>query len=141
LDLSDVVQQTLLRAHQNLDQFKGNCDEQLRGWLRTILLNELRKAAQGIPPGEVSLAESSRNLEEAIAAEHSSPSERALHSELLERLADALGELLESERTAVELKYLHGCSVEFISQYMGRTGEAVGGYLKRGLHKLRMRLQ
>jgi DNA-directed RNA polymerase specialized sigma24 family protein len=41
----------------------------------------------------------------------------------------------------VELKYLHGCSVEFISQHMGRTGAAVGGLLKRGMHKLRRLLQ
>jgi RNA polymerase sigma-70 factor (ECF subfamily) len=55
----------------------------------------------------------------------------------MERLADALGKLLEAEREAVELKYLHGCSVEFIGHYLGRTEDAVGGLLKRGLQKLR----
>jgi len=59
----------------------------------------------------------------------------------MERLADALAKLLEAERTAVELKYLHGCSVEFISQHMGRSRDAVGGLLKRGLHKLRRLLE
>jgi RNA polymerase sigma-70 factor (ECF subfamily) len=141
LDLSDVVQQTLLKAHKNLHQFNGDSEKKWRGWLRAILVNELRQDARGIPPGETSFDESSRNLEEAIAADHSSPSERALCHEQMERLADALGQLLEAERTAVELKYLHGCSVEFISQHMGRTGEAVGGLLKRGLRKLRELLQ
>jgi RNA polymerase sigma-70 factor (ECF subfamily) len=141
LDLSDVVQKALLNAHEKLDQFRGDTEEEWRGWLRKILLNELRQAVRGIPPGEVSLSESSRNLEDVIAAEHSSPSERAMRHEQLKRLADALGKLLEAERTAVELKYLHGCSVEFISQHMGRTGDAVGGLLKRGLRKLRRLLE
>ena len=141
LELSDVVQQTLLKAHQKLHQFEGKSEEEWRGWLRKILLNELRQAVRGIPPGEVSLNESSRNLEAVIAADHSSPSERVMHQDRLERLANALGKLREGERTAVELKYLHGCSVEFISQYTGRTGDAVGGLLKRGMRKLRELLQ
>jgi RNA polymerase sigma-70 factor (ECF subfamily) len=142
LEPSDVVQRTLLKAHQKLHQFEGgDCEEQWRGWLRAILVNELRKAARDNPPGEVTLDESSRNLEEMIVADHSSPSERAMGREQMERLATALGKLLEAERTAVELKYLHGCSVEFISQHMSRTGAAVGGLLKRGMHKLRLLLQ
>jgi RNA polymerase sigma-70 factor, ECF subfamily len=141
LDLSDVVQQTLLKAHQNLYQFQGDCEEQWRGWLRAILRNELKQAVRDNPTAEDSLDESSRNFEEMIVADHSSPSERAMGREQMERLATALGKLLEAERTAVELKYLHGCSVEFISQHMGRTGAAVGGLLKRGMHKLRLLLQ
>jgi RNA polymerase sigma-70 factor (ECF subfamily) len=142
LDLSDVVQQTLLKAHQKLDQFHGgDCEERFRGWLRAILVNELRQAAGDNPPGEESVTKSSRNLEGFIAADHSSPSERVIRIEQMERLATALGQLPEDQRTAVELKYLHGCSVKFISQHMGRTGDAVGGLLKRGMHKLRLLLQ
>jgi RNA polymerase sigma-70 factor, ECF subfamily len=140
-DLSDVVQQTLLKAHKKLDQYQGKCEEQWRGWLRAILRNELLQLASDITPGVDSLNESSRNLEDILAADHTSPSERALRHEQLERLATALGKLSEDERTAVELKYLHGCSVRFISQHMGRTGAAVGGLLKRGMHKLRQLLQ
>jgi RNA polymerase sigma-70 factor (ECF subfamily) len=141
LEPSDVVQQTLLKAHQHLDRFRGDCEEQWRGWLRAILVNELRQAVRDNPPGEDSLNESSRKLEQVLAADHTSPSERVLRHEQMERLATALGKLSEDERTAVELKYLHGCSVKFISQHMDRTGDAVGGLLKRGMHKLRRLLQ
>lgn len=34
LDPSDIVQQTLLRAHERLDQFRGRTDEEMRAWLR-----------------------------------------------------------------------------------------------------------
>ena len=140
-DLSDVVQRTLQKAHEKLDQFRGDSEEQWRGWLRAILLNELRQLVRDITPGADSLNESSRNLEEILAADHTSPSERVLRHEQMESLANALGKLNEDERTAVELKYLHGCSVKLISQHMGRTEDAVGGLLKRGMHKLRLLLQ
>jgi len=139
-DLSDVVQQTLLKAHKNIDQFLGNTEGEWRRWLCKILQNELFQIVRKNPPGLQSLNESSRRLEE-VEADHSSPSERAMGHEEIERLAAALGQMPEDERTAVELKHLHGCSVAFISQHMGRTGDAVGGLLKRGMHRLRLLLQ
>jgi RNA polymerase sigma-70 factor (ECF subfamily) len=145
LELSDVVDRTILISKEKINQFVGTCKEEWRGWLRAILTNELyqelRQAKRDNKIFEVSLDESSRHLEESIAADHTSPSERAVRHEQMERLAIALGNLLEAERTAVELKYLHDCSVEFISQHMGRTADAVGGLLKRGMRKLRLMLQ
>jgi DNA-directed RNA polymerase specialized sigma24 family protein len=35
------------------------------------------------------------------------------------------------------MKHLQGCSVEVISQQLGRTKQAVGGLLYRGLQRLR----
>src|SRR5262249_11158484 len=37
LDASDLVQQTLLKAHGNRDQFRGTTDAERAGWLRAIL--------------------------------------------------------------------------------------------------------
>ena len=37
LDPSDVVQQTLLRAFERLDQYRGRREEELGAWLRKIL--------------------------------------------------------------------------------------------------------
>jgi RNA polymerase sigma-70 factor (ECF subfamily) len=139
LDLSDAVQQTLLKAHANGHQFRGSTEQEWRGWLRQILLNELRQAARD-KPAEVSLDQSASRWEGVLAADQSSPSERLLRHEQMDRLAAALGQLLDDERTAVELKHLHGCSVEYISEHLGRSKEAVAGLLKRGLRKLRQLL-
>ena len=38
---SDVVQETLAAAHQNIDKFQGHSPEELRGWLRAILKNQI----------------------------------------------------------------------------------------------------
>src|SRR4051794_14358604 len=44
LDPSDIVQETLLRAHERRDQFQGTTDGELTAWLRQILVNQLAEA-------------------------------------------------------------------------------------------------
>jgi len=147
LDASDVVQQTLLQAHEHREQFRGRSDAELVGWLRAILANTLaasvrRYAAEGRDLRrerslEASLAESSARLEGWLAAEQSSPSERVMRHEELVRLADALARLPEDQRQVIELHHLKGCPVAEVAAVLQRTKPAVMGLLFRGLKKLR----
>jgi RNA polymerase sigma-70 factor, ECF subfamily len=41
LDSSDIVQQTLLKAHENIQGFRGRTDAELQAWLRAILSQQL----------------------------------------------------------------------------------------------------
>ena len=43
---SDAVQQTMLQAWQNWDQFRGKEEPQRRAWLRQILAFQLAKLAR-----------------------------------------------------------------------------------------------
>jgi RNA polymerase sigma-70 factor (ECF subfamily) len=150
LDPSDVVQETLLKAHEKIDQFRGDSDEELAGWLRQILANQLRMAARKFNAGardvgreqslEASLQESSARLERWLADEQSSPGRMAERKERLLHLADALGQLPEDQRTAVELHHLKGVPVAELAQQMGRSGAAVTNLLYRGLKRLRVLL-
>jgi RNA polymerase sigma-70 factor (ECF subfamily) len=145
LDSSDLVQQTLLKAHANIAQFRGQTETELAAWLRRILANNLTDAVRqlGRQPGaqpptvELALEESSARLEAWLADEHSSPSQRAIRHEQLARLAAALAQLPEDQRRALELRHLQGCAVPDIGQQMGRSTAAVAGLLRRGLKKLR----
>ena len=147
LDPSDVVQETLLKAHASRGQFRGQTDAELGAWLRRILANHLADASRrlgGVRPDvalEALLDESSARLEALLADNLPGPGEQAMHRERLLRLAEALAALPEDQRTAVEMKHLQGLTVEEISQRMNRTESAVGGLLRRGVAGLRERLE
>src|SRR5262245_54013871 len=101
IDPSDVVQETLLKAHARRDQFRGRTDRELAGWLRSILRHEMidasRKVSREVPGWERALAaeleQSSARLEAWAVAEQSSPSEQADRNERLLRLAAAMARL------------------------------------------------
>lgn len=150
IDPSDVVQETLLKAHENREQFRGTTAAELTAWLRRILANTMIDAARrfsrdGRDIGrEVSLdavEQSSARLEALLAGDPSySPSQRGMHEEQLERLAAALSQLPEDQRAAVELHHLQGYKLEDITREMGRSKQAVGGLLRRGMLRLRQLL-
>jgi RNA polymerase sigma-70 factor (ECF subfamily) len=136
-DASDLAQQTLLKAHQCRDQFRGHSEGEQAAWLRTILANTVREALRkhGGKRQEGSLGaaldESSARLEALIAGDQFSRQEKALW------LSDALASLPDQQRQAVELRHLHGYSVEAIAELMGRPVNSVAGLLRRGLENLR----
>jgi RNA polymerase sigma-70 factor (ECF subfamily) len=145
LDPSDVVQETLLKAHEHFAQFRGRSDAELRAWLRAILARTLvdsvrRFARQGGDRGrslDDALEESSAKLEALLASDESSPSQGAARAERLVELAEALARLPEDQRTAVELRYLTGLSVPGVAEQMGRSTVSVTGLLYRGMKSLR----
>jgi RNA polymerase sigma-70 factor (ECF subfamily) len=90
---------------------------------------------------EAALEQSSQRLEAILAADQSTPSQRAIRHEQLLLLADALARLPDDQRQAVELRHLQGLATVEIAQRMDRTVAAVGGLLQRGLRTLRDSLE
>jgi RNA polymerase sigma-70 factor (ECF subfamily) len=151
LDPADIVQQTLMKAHEKRSQFRGHTDAELTAWLRQILVNNLAEAVRRFGAEsrdvarerslETSLEESSARLESWLAADQSSPSQKFMRQEQGIRLADALAELPDDQRRAVELHHLKGYSVAEVGELMDRSRPAVVGLLFRGLKKLRQLLK
>jgi RNA polymerase sigma-70 factor (ECF subfamily) len=148
LDPSDVVQQTLVKAHQNLDRFRGTTEAEQAGWLRRILANNLadalrkyRLAARHERSLDQALDESSTRMGEWLAREQESPSAGADRREQAVRLADALARLPDGERQAVELHHLHGLPVAELAGRLDRTEAGVAGLLRRGRRRLRQLLE
>lgn len=145
LDPSDVVQQTLLKAHAKWDQFRGRTEEELLAWLRTILAHHLADLARKHGPRlqgrerslEAALEESSLRLEQWLASDSTSASGRAIRHEQLLRLAEALAGLPEDQRAALVLKHLSDVPVSEIGRMMGKSPAAVASLLYRGLKTLR----
>jgi RNA polymerase sigma-70 factor (ECF subfamily) len=140
-DASDMVQQTLLKAHANSDQFRGTTDAERAAWLRAILANQVRDASRrrGQEPVR-SVEETSLRLEAWLAAEALSPSQKLERDERLLALAEAMARLPEDQRLALELHHLGGLSAVAVAQRMGRSTSSVAGLLHRGLKALRQTL-
>ena len=147
LDASDIAQQALLQAHTHRDQFRGRTEEEWVGWLRQILANTLGAEVRRFAAGardlkrerslEAGLEESASRLESWLAADQSSPSDRAVRQEQSLRLAEALARLPDDQRQVIELHHLKGLPLAEIADQLGRTRPAVMGLLFRGLKKLR----
>src|SRR5947209_2696969 len=143
IDLSGVVQQTLLEAHQ------AACQAQVPplAWLRRILANNLGDEIRKLTTAkrdvsreqslEAALEASSARLDAWLAAEQSSPSAQLQREEQALRLAQALAELPEAQREALVLQHWHGWSLAAIAQHLERSPAAVAGLVQRGLAQLR----
>jgi len=147
LDASDVVQQAILHAHERRAQFRGQSEGECLAWIRAILANALAAAARKFDTQardsarerslEAELERSSHRMEDMLAADLTSPSERAVRGEELLLLARALSSLPEDQRRVVELHYLDELPVAEIAQQIGRTRPMAVGLLFRGLKRLR----
>ena len=152
VDLSGVVQQTLLEAHQGLREHPDRirAEAETAGWLRAILSHNLADALRKLSARkrdvrrewslDAALDQSASRLERWLAAEQSSPSQQAIRQEELLQMAAALAELPESQRRAIELHHLRGLPLSEIAAELGATKAAVAGLLHRGLKTLRTRL-
>jgi RNA polymerase sigma-70 factor (ECF subfamily) len=147
LDASDLVQETLLKAHKARSQFHGQDGAEMAAWLRQILTNTLVDAVRRFTTEgrdvaleqsvEKSVQESSYRLEAWLANEQSSPDAQAQRHEQLLHLATSLAQLPQDQQLALQLKHLEGLSVQEISRRLGRSEAGVAGLLRRGLKRLR----
>jgi RNA polymerase sigma-70 factor (ECF subfamily) len=150
LDPADIVQQAMLQAHEALHGFRGTTDGERAAWLRQILAHTLHRAIRDVKRDkrdagrEVSLVdeldESSRRLGQLLAADQTSPSQRAIRNEELVRLADALLTLPKDQQDAVILHYFAERPVADIAIEMARSTGAVAALIYRGLETLRKKL-
>lgn len=147
LDASDVVQQTLLEAHQALESFRGNHLEAQAAWLRQILARNLANAVRDLTRAKrdvrkerslhTELDDTAARLEVWLADQQSSPSQKLERYERALQLAEALTQLPESQREAVMLRHFQGRSLAEIAGQLDCTTAAVTGLLHRGLKSLR----
>jgi RNA polymerase sigma-70 factor (ECF subfamily) len=108
LEASDLVQQTLLKAHAARAQFRGRAPAEMAAWLRqilaTTLADELRafgRAKRNVfaeRPIEADLDASSRRLDAWLASDQTSPSEQVGRRERAAAVANAVEALLPDQR-------------------------------------------
>jgi len=127
IDLSGVVQETLLEAYKAGENFPREPARQA-AWLRRALEEHSLEQA---------LEASSARIERYLAEQQPTPDRDLAGREQLSRLAEALLMLPEDQRVAVELHHLQGQTLVSVGNRLGRSREAVAGLVFRGLKKLR----
>lgn len=142
LDLSGVVQLTLLEAHRAADPPPASDPDGRMEWVRRLFLNNLRDEARKLRAARRDVARElpppvdGTSYLDDVPAELSSPSRRASKAEELVRLTAALAALPPDQRDALELRYLGGLTVDEVAGRMGRTRASVAGLLRRGFDAL-----
>jgi RNA polymerase sigma-70 factor, ECF subfamily len=148
---SDVVQETMLRAHKNFGQFRGTTEQELLAWLRQILVNNLARfveqhmlAARRDVRREVSierlgvaLEQSTIQLAALVPAQGKSPSMAVQQREEAVVLADRLAQLPDDYREVLVLRNLQGLPFEDVAQRIGRSVGATRMLWLRAIEKLR----
>lgn len=142
---SDVVQETFLEAHRDIAQFRGRSDDELRAWLRRLLLNNVanfrrrylatdkRDAAREVA---VQGLGSSVNWHERIGADSTTPSLIAMESERDAALERAIQQLPPDYQEVIYSRYRDELPFEEIGRRMNRSSEAVRQLWGRAIEKL-----
>ena len=140
---SDIVQMSLMEAHESIDQFDGSSESQFRVWLRRIVINNLLDQSKQF----------TKTRKRAIAREDSTtnvvlqPSKQQTPSSILSRkesdheLRKLVDELPERQRFVVEARHRFGLSYFSIAQQLKMSEANARQLWSRAIKSLRQDLE
>ncbi|MFU7560495.1 sigma-70 family RNA polymerase sigma factor [Stieleria sp. JC731] len=148
---SDLVQETMLAAHRDFDNFRGASEPELLCWLRQILMNCLRDAIdthfhaqKRDMRREISIEAISAQLDESVCHfaniltdRGPSPSEPTRRRERAVELADQLAKLRPEYRDVIVLRNLQGLSFNEIAERLERRPGTVRMLWLRAMDKFK----
>jgi RNA polymerase sigma-70 factor, ECF subfamily len=149
-DASDLVQETFLEAQRFFDRFEGHSGDELRAWLRCVLVHQTAKVGRRFRTTqkrrlsrEVHLDPSNPLVatESLPAATVPSPSQHLLARERQEVLLRALDRLPEDYRRVMLLRYQKELTFEEIGRQMRRSADAARMLWARALERLKHELR
>jgi RNA polymerase sigma-70 factor (ECF subfamily) len=131
LEADDLLQEALLRAFRSLGGFEWRRDDAFVAWFGGIVEHVIRSAAEKCARHEVI------ELVSDVAAEQSSPSQRARREERFARLERALEALSPEHREVIVLARIERLRIAEIAVRMHRSPDAVKQLLVRALRRLK----
>jgi RNA polymerase sigma-70 factor (ECF subfamily) len=148
---SDLVQDTMLAAHRDFVQFRGNSEREFLAWLRQILINCLHRAVDthvkakmrdvrreiSIEQASTALDRTAVNLVQVLADRGPSPSAPVRQCERVVALADQLARLRPQYRDVIVLRNLQGLSFDEIAERMDRNAGSVRMLWLRAIEKFK----
>ena len=136
-DPSDLAQKTILEAHLKRADFRGSSEKELVAWLEIILEHRIKDEVRNIecqkndPDREVSMGRA-----DDLARKPTSPLSALVRHEEILRLAEALDQLPDDQRRAVELRHLHGLTLAETADLMEESRYSVARLLRPAMARL-----
>jgi len=148
---SDIVQEAMLAAHRDFEQFNGNCGRQFLAWIRQILINCLHRAIEthlktkmrdvrceiSIESLGAALDRSTADLAGMFADPAPSPSAPLRAQERAVAVANQLARLRPRYREVIIMRNLQGLSFDEIAARVDRNPGAVRMLWLRAMDKLK----
>ncbi len=140
VDSSDVVQDTLAKLAENLDQFRGNTEMEFVAWARAILN---RTASHTRRYHSAQKRDAARNVAFADSNELATndSTDRLVEQEDMLRLATAIGKLTPSLQDVVVRRVIHCQDCSQIAHETGTAESTVRVSWQRAIKKLRSHLK
>ncbi len=143
--VSDIVQQAMLKAHQQGDGFTGSTSNELKVWLRTIVENTVKDAVRKHLLAEKRSVEREEAVDGGqlnnVRGESKTPSRLVALREQDKLLLSAIDQLPERQRLVVQLRHSYQMSYESIAERLGTTPEAARKIWSRAMKQLRSNLE
>ncbi len=134
----DILNASLLKAFQHLDQFRRSDTRSLMAWLARIVENEIRDQADyhKRQRRDAGLVVSGQGNLDGLVAEVRSQSSRMVLDERLEQMTTALENLDPAHREVIVLRKLEELSFQEIARRLDRSPDACRMLLARALTAL-----
>ena len=149
VEVEDLAQETFLRALRSFEQFRGDSEETLWCWLKTIAEHVVKDQARhhkvrlAVLGQDISQAKNSSDdgevgsLEDLLVAKDSTPSKILRRKERFERLEQAVSRLGPDHRKVILLARVRGLPIKEVARLMGRSPKAVSMLLLRAALELK----
>lgn len=142
LGVSDIVQQSLVKAFEGFDAFQGETEGQWKAWLKMLLINEVRQSSRHFgrqkrqANRERAIDRSDDGPRVELRGSQSSPLSVVIRHEQLARMRLALQTLSDDYQTVIRLRAMEQMELAEIAQEMNRSVEATGKLWYRAILKL-----
>jgi len=137
---SDLVQVTLAKGHGRFAGFRGSTPEELARWLREILRNHLKTVARDYARDKRDFTREQPADSTLVHPRQLSPSAEALSREERELLNNALGQLPDVYRQAIDLRHAGNLTFQELGERLGRSEEAARKVWARAVRQLQEKL-
>lgn len=140
LGASDLVQHTLARGVEHFDAFHGRSPEELRGWLRRILMNHLANVWKEYGTEKRQIQREQPADSDLVDGRRLPPSGEAVSHEENQRLEAALARLPDEYQQVIRLRHQENLSFAQVGAAIGKSEDAAGKIWARALERLQKEL-